>query len=58
MLVVLVCFIYLFRDCALPDPMLLSMLKLLIKAQNELDVKAAYPRMTDLSSAKLEELAA
>ncbi|XP_057537873.1 protein GID8 homolog isoform X3 [Amaranthus tricolor] len=40
------------------DPMLLSMLKLLIKAQNELDVKSAYPRMTDLSSAKLEELAA
>ncbi|XP_078441757.1 lisH and RanBPM domains containing protein [Wolffia australiana] len=36
------------------DPKLPSLLKMLIWAQNQLDEKAIYPRITDLSSAELE----
>lgn len=37
------------------DPKLPSLLKMLIWAQNQLDEKAAYPRINDLSSAALED---
>ncbi|KAF1874822.1 hypothetical protein Lal_00007437 [Lupinus albus] len=37
------------------DPKLPSLLKMLIWAQNQLDEKAAYPHIKDLSSAKLED---
>ncbi|XP_030969061.1 protein GID8 homolog isoform X2 [Quercus lobata] len=37
------------------DPKLPSLLKMLIWAQNQLDEKAAYPRINDLSTAKLED---
>ncbi|KAG0503705.1 hypothetical protein HPP92_003777, partial [Vanilla planifolia] len=37
------------------DPKLPSLLKMLVWAQNQLDEKAAYPRINDLSTAKLEE---
>lgn len=37
------------------DPKLPSLLKMLIWAQNQLDEKAVYPRITDLSTAKLED---
>ncbi|XP_031394283.1 protein GID8 homolog isoform X2 [Punica granatum] len=37
------------------DPKLPSLLKMLIWAQNQLDKKAAYPRINDLSTAKLED---
>lgn len=37
------------------DPKLPSLLKMLIWAQNQLDEKAAYPRITDLSTAALED---
>ncbi|KAL3519682.1 hypothetical protein ACH5RR_017831 [Cinchona calisaya] len=37
------------------DPKLPSLLKMLIWAQNQLDEKAAYPRINDLSSATLED---
>lgn len=36
------------------DPKLPSLLKMLIWAQNQLDVKAFYPRITNLSTASLE----
>ncbi|XP_021294131.1 glucose-induced degradation protein 8 homolog isoform X2 [Herrania umbratica] len=37
------------------DPKLPSLLKMLIWAQNQLDEKAAYPRINDLSNATLED---
>lgn len=37
------------------DPKLPSLLKLLICAQNQLDEKAAYPRIKDVSTAALED---
>lgn len=37
------------------DPKLPSLLKMLVWAQNQLDEKAAYPRITNLSSANLED---
>ncbi|KAK6932512.1 LIS1 homology motif [Dillenia turbinata] len=37
------------------DPKLPSLLKMLIWAQNQLDEKAVYPRINDLSTAKLED---
>ncbi|XP_021847785.1 protein GID8 homolog isoform X2 [Spinacia oleracea] len=37
------------------DPKLPSLLKMLIWAQNQLDEKAAYPRINDLTSAHLED---
>ncbi|XP_057963193.1 protein GID8 homolog isoform X6 [Malania oleifera] len=37
------------------DPKLPSLLKMLIWAQNQLDEKAAYPRINDLSTAMLED---
>uniref|UniRef100_F6GZ85 CTLH domain-containing protein n=1 Tax=Vitis vinifera TaxID=29760 RepID=F6GZ85_VITVI len=37
------------------DPKLPSLLKMLIWAQNQLDDKAAYPRINDLSTARLED---
>ncbi|KAI8567573.1 hypothetical protein RHMOL_Rhmol02G0132500 [Rhododendron molle] len=37
------------------DPKLPSLLKMLIWAQNQLDEKAAYPRINDLSTATLED---
>ncbi|KAF5728657.1 hypothetical protein HS088_TW21G00806 [Tripterygium wilfordii] len=37
------------------DPKLPSLLKMLIWAQNQLDEKAAYPRINDLSTAVLED---
>ncbi|XP_019420262.1 PREDICTED: glucose-induced degradation protein 8 homolog isoform X2 [Lupinus angustifolius] len=37
------------------DPKLPNLLKMLIWAQNQLDEKAAYPHIKDLSSAKLED---
>ncbi|XP_027362949.1 protein GID8 homolog isoform X4 [Abrus precatorius] len=37
------------------DPKLPSLLKMLIWAQNQLDEKAAYPRISDLSTAILED---
>ncbi|XP_050108486.1 protein GID8 homolog isoform X3 [Malus sylvestris] len=37
------------------DPKLPSLLKMLLWAQNQLDEKAAYPRINDLSTAKLED---
>ncbi|KAF4356242.1 hypothetical protein G4B88_002854 [Cannabis sativa] len=37
------------------DPKLPSLLKMLIWAQNQLDEKAAYPRINDLSKATLED---
>ncbi|RAL44812.1 hypothetical protein DM860_003571 [Cuscuta australis] len=37
------------------DPKLPSLLKLLICAQNQLDEKAAYPRIKDVSTATLED---
>ncbi|GMH05417.1 hypothetical protein Nepgr_007257 [Nepenthes gracilis] len=37
------------------DPKLPSLLKMLIWAQNQLDEKAAYPRIKDLSTAALED---
>lgn len=48
-------FTYYFWLYSLPDPKLPSLLKMLIWAQNQLDEKAAYPRINDLSSAKLED---
>ncbi|ONK61190.1 uncharacterized protein A4U43_C08F27150 [Asparagus officinalis] len=39
------------------DPKLPSLLKMLIWAQNQLDEKAAYPRINDLSTAALEDTA-
>ncbi|KAH7545948.1 hypothetical protein FEM48_Zijuj01G0148200 [Ziziphus jujuba var. spinosa] len=39
----------------LNDPKLPSLLKMLIWAQNQLDEKAAYPRINDLSTAMLED---
>jgi len=41
--------------CQYADPKLPSLLKMLIWAQNQLDEKAAYPRITDLSTATLED---
>ncbi|XP_010041270.1 protein GID8 homolog isoform X2 [Eucalyptus grandis] len=37
------------------DPKLPSLLKMLVWAQNQLDEKAIYPRIKDLSTAKLED---
>lgn len=37
------------------DPKLPSLLKMLMGAQNQLDEKASYPRITDLSTATLED---
>ncbi|KAL9243592.1 hypothetical protein vseg_017461 [Gypsophila vaccaria] len=37
------------------DPKLPYLLKMLLWAQNQLDEKAAYPRINDLSTAKLED---
>ncbi|XP_030467974.1 protein GID8 homolog isoform X2 [Syzygium oleosum] len=37
------------------DPKLPSLLKMLVWAQNQLDEKAVYPRINDLSTAKLED---
>ncbi|XP_020270194.1 glucose-induced degradation protein 8 homolog isoform X2 [Asparagus officinalis] len=37
------------------DPKLPSLLKMLVWAQNQLDEKAAYPRINDLSTARLED---
>lgn len=37
------------------DPKLPSLLKMLIWAQNQLDEKAAYPRIKDLSTAALQD---
>ncbi|KAI9120481.1 hypothetical protein K1719_007514 [Acacia pycnantha] len=37
------------------DPKLPSLLKMLLWAQNQLDEKAAYPRITDIPSATLED---
>lgn len=37
------------------DPKLPSLLKMLIWAQNQLDEKATYPRINDLSTASLED---
>jgi len=39
------------------DPKLPSLLKMLLWAQNQLDEKAAYPRINDLSTAILEDSA-
>ncbi|KAL2473620.1 LisH and RanBPM domains containing protein [Forsythia ovata] len=39
------------------DPKLPSILKMLIWAQNQLDEKAAYPRISNLSTAALEDSA-
>ncbi|XP_034892064.1 protein GID8 homolog isoform X3 [Populus alba] len=39
------------------DPKLPSLLKMLLWAQNQLDEKAVYPRINDLSTAKLEDSA-
>jgi len=39
------------------DPKLPSLLKMLIWAQNQLDEKASYPRINDLSTAMLEDSA-
>ncbi|KAJ4766795.1 LisH and RanBPM domains containing protein [Rhynchospora pubera] len=39
------------------DPKLPSLLKMLICAQNQLDEKAVYPRINELSTAKLEDSA-
>lgn len=36
------------------DPKLPGLLKMLIWAQNQLDEKAAYPRINDISTATLE----
>lgn len=41
--------------CPTTDPKLPSLLKMLIWAQNQLDEKAAYPRINDLSTAMLED---
>lgn len=37
------------------DPKLPSLLKMLIWAQNQLDEKAAYPRINNLTAATLED---
>lgn len=37
------------------DPKLPSLLKMLIWSQNQLDEKAAYPRINDISTATLED---
>jgi len=37
------------------DPKLPSLLKMLLWAQNQLDEKAVYPRINDLSTAMLED---
>ncbi|KAK4795553.1 hypothetical protein SAY86_027879 [Trapa natans] len=42
-------------QCHEEDPKLPSLLKMLIWAQNQLDKKAAYPRINDLPTAKLED---
>ena len=41
--------------CHLTDPKLPSLLKMLMWAQDQLDEKAAYPRINDLSTAMLED---
>lgn len=44
-------------DFFMADPKLPSLLKMLQWAQNQLDEKAAYPRINDLSTAILEDSA-
>lgn len=41
--------------CPTADPKLPSLLKMLIWAQSQLDEKAHYPRINDLSTARLED---
>ncbi|OVA20225.1 LisH dimerization motif [Macleaya cordata] len=41
--------------CSTTDPKLPSLLKMLIWAQNQLDEKAAYPRINNLATAALED---
>ena len=41
--------------CEQTDPKLPSLLKMLIWAQNQLDEKAVYPHINDLSTGQLED---
>uniref|UniRef100_A0A2P2LFS9 Glucose-induced degradation protein 8 homolog isoform X2 n=1 Tax=Rhizophora mucronata TaxID=61149 RepID=A0A2P2LFS9_RHIMU len=43
------------NESFLTDPKLPSLLKMLTWAQNQLDEKAAYPRINELSTAVLED---
>ncbi|CAL5412175.1 unnamed protein product [Camellia sinensis] len=43
------------KNRKVPDPKLPSLLKMLVWAQNQLDEKAAYPHIKDLSTATLED---
>ena len=51
-LLTLLC-IFLFPQMA--DPKLPSLLKMLLWTQNQLDEKAAYPRINDLTTAELQD---
>lgn len=46
---------YLLNVCEQTDPKLPSLLKMLIWAQNQLDEKAVYPHINDLSTGQLED---
>lgn len=43
------------RFTILADPKLPTLLKMLILAQNQLDEKAVYPRINDITAAVLED---